>query len=1050
MLNSIISWSLGHRVVVLSLTAVVMIAGIFALRHLDIDAFPDTTPVQVQINTVAPALASEEVERQITMSVEQAIGGLPRVEQVRSISKFGLSQVTVLFVDGTDIYFARQMISERLGAVELPPGIERPQLGPVATGLGEIFHYIVRSRSGDLTHARTVQDWVIKPALRTVAGVAEVNSWGGYEKQFEIQLDLQRLAERKLTLDGVLSRVRANNMNVGGGVVPRGADVMVVQGIGRVSSVAEIGDMVIAVHDGVAVRLRDVAEIGIGHEIRRGAVTASGRGEAVLGLGFMLMGENSHEVTSRLKAKLMELRAFLPPDITVEMVYDRTELVDHVIDTVRTNLFEGGLLVIAVLFIFLGNVRAGLIVALAIPLSMLVAFDGMLRFGITASLLSLGALDFGLVVDSSVIMIENAVRRLNDPREAGRPQLEIIRDAAIEVRRPTMFGELIIIMVYLPILTLEGVEGKLFQPMALTVVFALIGSMILSLTLMPVLASLVLKPHREAKEPWIVRLAAWAYAPVLRVAMGHRLAVVAFACTTVLMSVMVFRGLGAEFIPRLSEGALAVNVIRLPGTSLETTVALNTALERMLLSEFPDEIAQVWSRTGTAEVATDPMGIELTDTFIALKPRSQWTKAQSQAQLTEQVQRLLRELPGQRIAMSQPIEMRINEMVSGVRGDVAIKIFGDDLDRLREKAAEVEVALYGIDGSTDITVEQTTGQPALRITADTAALAHYGMATAEVMRVVEAIGGIHLGEVIEGQLRFPLVARLSEAVRSDLTRLSAVPLASADGVNLPLSAVTKIVPGDIPLTISRESGQRVIVVQSNIRGRDVASFVADAKAVIAKDIQLPPGRYRIEWGGQFENLERARTRLSIIVPVALISIFLLLRWSLGSAWLATLVFTAVPVAAVGGVAALWLRDLPFSISAAVGFIALAGVAVLNGLVMVTFIRQLRLGGMSLNEAVISGSLIRLRPVLMTALVAALGFVPMAFAVGMGAEVQRPLATVVIGGILSSTLLTLFLIPVLYGWFEPKPRTEDLSAEDASSSASTHPVGKPPTLTKEYP
>ena len=837
MLNALISWSLRHRLLVLALSVVVVIAGVLALRRIDIDAFPDTTPVQVQINTVAPALASEEVERQITAPIEQVIGGLPRVEQVRSISKFGLSQVSVVFADGTDIYFARQLVTERLGAVELPPGIERPQLGPVATGLGEVFHYIVRSRSGDLMQARTVHDWVIKPALRTVAGVAEVNSWGGYEKQFEVQIDPQRLVARRLTLEGVLERVRANNLNVGGGVVPRGAEVLLVQGIGRVADLAAIGDIVIAAQDGVPVHLSDVAEIGIGHEIRRGAVTAGGRGEAVLGLGFMLMGENSHEVTSRLKAKLTELRPYLPADIQVEVVYDRTELVDHVIDTVRANLFEGGLLVIAVLFIFLGNLRAGLIVALAIPLSMLVAFDGMLRFGISASLLSLGALDFGLVVDSSVIMIENAVRRMNDPKETGRSRLDVIRDAAIEVRKPTMFGELIIIIVYLPILTLEGVEGKLFQPMALTVIFALVGSMLLSLTLMPVLASLVLKPHPDAKEPLAVRIAAWCYAPLLRVAMRYRLAVVLLACSTVLASVVVFRGLGAEFVPRLSEGALAVNVIRLPGTSLETSVALNTAMERTLLTKFPDEIAHIWSRTGTAEVATDPMGIELTDVFLALKPRAQWTKARTQADLTDQVQHLLRELPGQRIAMTQPIEMRINEMVSGVRGDVAVKIFGDDLDLLREKAAEIEVALYGVDGVKDVSVEQTAGQPALRITADTKALARHGIPTAEVMRVVEAIGGIHLGDVVEGQLRFPLVARLPEAIRGDLSRLSAVPLASATGAALPLSAVAKLDAGDIPLTISHEWGQRRIVVQANVRGRDIASFVADHLAHHARSLK---------------------------------------------------------------------------------------------------------------------------------------------------------------------------------------------------------------------
>ena len=1032
MLNFIIDWSLRHRIAVLFLTAALVVVGLLALPRLDIDAFPDTTPVQVQINTVAPALAPEEVERSITAPVEQAIGGLPKVSLVRSISKFGLSQVTVVFADGTDIYFARQLVTERLGTVELPDGLNRPELGPVATGLGEVFHYLVRSTSGNLTEARTVQDWMIKPALRSVPGVAEVNSWGGFEKQFEIAIDPQRVVDRGLTLAAVYERIRDGNRNIGGGIVDQGGTTLLVQGIGRVSSVDQLRDLVIATHAGVPVRLGDVAEVGIGHEIRRGAVTAGGQGEAVLGLGFMLMGENTHQVTTRLKAKLDEIRPFLPKDITVEVVYDRTELVDHVIGTVEKNLFEGGLLVVAVLFIFLGNLRAGLIVALAIPLSMMFAFDGMLKFGIAASLLSLGALDFGLVVDSSVIMVENALRRLNDPANRGRSRLEVIREAAVEVRKPTMYGELIIIMVYLPILTLEGVEGKLFQPMALTVIMALVGSMILSLTLMPVLASLVLRAHAAEREPWVMRLATWAYAPALRLALRHRLAVVIFTVAMVVVSVVTFRGLGAEFVPRLSEGAIAINLIRLPGTSLETSTVLNATLERTLLAEFPDEIAHIWTRFGTAEVATDPMGIELGDMFIALTPRTGWTKAPNQAALTDRINRAIRDIPGQHLALSQPIEMRINEMVSGARADVAIKLFGDDLDQLRTTAAAIEEALYGIDGAEGIGVEQTSGQPSLRITADTAALSRQGVSPKAVMDVVGAVGGVRLGDVVEGQLRFPLVARLPYEQRHDVAALARTPLATAGGERLPLSSVATIETVETPLTIMREWGQRRIVIQTNVRGRDVASFVAEAKAAIAKEVQIPPGRYRIEWGGQFENLERARTRLAIVVPIALLSIFVLLRASLGSAWLATLVFTAVPVGAVGGIAALWLRAMPFSISAAVGFIALAGVAVLNGLVMVTFIRQLRRSGMPIDEAVITGSIVRLRPVLMTALVAALGFVPMALADGMGAEVQRPLATVVIGGIFSSTLLTLFLVPVLYSWFEPKQLDPDVPASTSPS------------------
>lgn len=1019
MLNAIIGWSLHHRTAVILLTLALIGVGLAALRHLDVDAFPDTTPVQVQVNTVAPAMAPEEIERAITAPIEQAIGGIPHVTLVRSISKFGLSQVTVVFADGTDIYFARQQVGERIGAVELPPDVSNPELGPVATGLGEVFHYIVRSSSGDLTRARTVQDWVIKPALRTVSGVAEVNSWGGHEKQYEIAIDPQRLIDHGLTLDGVFDSVRAGNINVGGGVVEQGGTTMLVQGLGRVESLEQLRDLVLATQKGVPVRLGDVAEVGIGSEIRRGAVTADGKGEAVLGLGFMLMGENTHAVTTRLKDKLTELKPFLPADITAEIVYDRTELVDLVIGTVQRNLFEGGLLVIAVLFIFLGNLRAGLIVALAIPLSMMVAFDGMMRFGIAASLLSLGALDFGLVVDSSVIMVENAVRRLNDPLNRGRSHIDVVRDAAIEVRKPTMFGELIIMMVYLPILTLEGIEGKMFQPMALTVIMALAGSMLLSLTLMPVLASLVLRPHADEREPWIVRMAARCYAPALRLALRHRLAVTGLTVAIVVAAVVVFRGLGAEFVPRLSEGALAVNIIRLPGSSLDTSLELSTRTERNLLAEYPDEIAHIWTRFGTAEVATDPMGIELADMFITLRPRSGWTKATTQAGLTTLIQHSLRDLPGQQVALSQPIEMRINEMVSGVRGDIAIKLFGDDFDLLREKAAEIELLLYGIAGAEAISVEQTAGQPSLRITADTAALARQGIPVQEVMELIETVGGVHLGDVAEGQLRFPLVARLRRDLRGDIATLERLPLATAGGERLPLSSVARIEAGDSPLTIQREWGQRRIIIQCNVRDRDVDSFVAEAKQAIATELELPPGRYRIEWGGQFENLERARLRLAIVVPIALLLIFILLRVSLGSAWLAGLVFTAVPVGAVGGVAALWLRGMPFSISAAVGFIALAGVAVLNGLVMVTFIQQLRISGMAIGEAVVQGSLIRLRPVLMTALVAALGFIPMAMADGTGAEVQRPLATVVIGGIASSTLLTLFLVPVLYPWFEPK-------------------------------
>jgi cobalt-zinc-cadmium resistance protein CzcA len=1012
MLNWIISWSLRHRLLILSLMVAVVAAGLLALRKLDIDAFPDTTPVQVQINTVAPALGPEQIEQLITFPVEQAISGLPDLDNVRSISKFGLSQVVVTFRDGTDIYFARRLVGERLTTVRLPPGIQPPEMGPVATGLGEVFHYVVTSDRGDPTDARTVQDWIIKPALRTVPGVAEVNSWGGFEKQYQVRIDPTRLVKHGLTFDEVVEAIETNNVTAGGGNIAAGGSMLLVQGIGAVSNVDELGNIVVAAKHGVPVRVRDVGTVEIGSEIRRGAVTYQGRGEAVLGLGFMLMGENTHEVTSRLKQKLEEVKKTLPPGIRVETVYDRTELVDHVIDTVRKNLFEGGLLVVAVLFLFLGNLRAGLIVASAIPLSMLFAFSGMVRFAIAGSLMSLGALDFGLVVDSAVIQIENSVRHLAHDRKR-RPLIDVVRDAAIEVRKPTMFGELIILLVYVPILTLEGVEGKLFRPMALTVIFALLGSLLLSLTAMPALASLLLPRKPVDKDPWLLRVAEWAYLPVLRWVTRHRFPVIGLTSSLLAFGVIVARGMGAEFVPRLSEGAIAVNVVRLAGTDLEESVRYNIQMEKVLLRAFPDEIRHVWTRIGTAEVATDPMGVELSDIFMSLKPRAQWKRARSQAELVDLVQRELRDMPGQRIALTQPIEMRINEMIAGVRGDVAMKLYGDDFSVLTRKALEIGGVLGSIEGAADLSTEQITGQPVLQIRVDQEALARYGIPAKSVMNVVESLGSKEIGEVIEGQLRFPLIVRLPERDRRDAASIGAIAVTTPAGQRIPMSTLARIEQVEGPSTITREWGQRRITVQTNVRGRDVGSFVDEARRRIDAEVELPPGRYRIEWGGQFENLQRARERLLIVVPLVLALIFALLYATYRNAKDAALVFTGVPFAAVGGVVALWVRDMPFSISAAVGFIALSGVAVLGEMVLVSYIRQLRARRMTLSEAVVQAAQVRLRPVLMTALVAALGFVPMALSTGMGAEVQRPLATVVIGGIVSSTLLTLLVLPSIY-------------------------------------
>ncbi|MGN6137152.1 MAG: efflux RND transporter permease subunit [Aureliella sp.] len=1025
MLSQIIDFSLRHRAAVILGTLALAVVGVFSLQRLDLDAFPDTTPVQVQINTNAPALSSEEIERQITFPVEQAISGLPHILDLRSISKFGLSQVTVLFEDSVDIYFARQLINERLATVELPAGIERPQMGPVSTGLGEIFHYALSyegvdlssadpaERTARLTELRTLHDWVVKPQLRSVPGVAEVNSWGGYEKQYQVRLDPDRLIKHSLTYEQVAQAISANNQNVGGGTINDGGELLLVHGIGRTVNLQQIAQIVITAEDGVPIRVRDVASVEIGHEIRRGTVTADGRGEAVLGLGFMLMGENSHAVTLALKEKIQQLRSTLPPGVILTSVYDRTELVDHVIHTVEENLLEGGLLVIAVLFAFLGNLRAGLIVALAIPLSMLFAFSGMLQFGIAASLLSLGAIDFGLVVDSSVVMVENCVRHLSHGL-GGRTRLQVIRDAALEVRKPTMFGELIIMIVYLPILTLEGIEGKLFRPMALTVIMALAGSMVLSLTLMPVLASIMLPARISEREPWLIRLLKRCYAPVLRVTMVHKTAVVGLACL-LLFSVfgLIAPNLGSEFVPRLSEGAITLNVVRLAGTSLEETIRYNTRMEKVLLAEFPDEIAHVWSRVGTAEVATDPMGTELTDLFITLKPREQWRRAKAQAELTQLVERELRDLPGPRLAFSQPIEMRINEMVSGVRADVAAILFGDDLEVMVEKAAEIESYLREIPGASDVRVEQVTGQPVLQIRLKQDELARYGIAASQVMELVRSLGSRHVGEVYEGQLRFPLVIRLPEQVRSGAESIASMLVSTADGQRIPLARLATIERVEEPNTVKRQWYQRRINIEANVRGRDLGSFVAEARRTIAAHVSLPPGRYRVEWGGQFENLQRAQRRLAIVVPVALLMILGLLYSTYGS-WIDALrVFTGVPFAWIGGIVALWIRDMPFSISAAVGFIALSGVAVLDDMLLVSTIRQLRRRGRTLDEAVEQAAMTRLRPILMTTLVASLGFVPMAFGTGMGAEVQRPLATVVIGGVCSAMIMSLLVLRVLY-------------------------------------
>jgi len=1013
-LTKFIDFTIKQRWLMVFMTALLVVLGLIALARLPFDAFPDTTPVLVQVNVSAPGWAPEEVERQITYPVERQLSGLTGLIEVRSISKYGLSQINLVFRDDVDLYLARQQTTERLVGVELPAGVPAPQLGPISTGLGEVFHYVLIGESEDPSEVRTVQDWIVKPQLQAVPGVAEVNSWGGFEKQYQVLFDPNRLVQYNLTLTEIVEHLRENIGNVPGGEMIRGGEQTLVRGIGVVSDRKQIEEIVVAERSGSPIHIHDVADVVIGHEIRRGATTYNGQGEVVLGLGFMLTGENSRDVTERLAQQLDDVKRSLPPGIEAKVVYKRTDLVNEILETVQHNLFFGAILVITVLFVFLGNLRAGLIVASAIPLSMLFAFDMMTRFGIAGSLMSLGAIDFGLAADNAVIQVENAVRRLSRIRE-GESRLTIIRDAILEVRKPTLFGELIVMLVYLPILTLEGVEGKMFRPMALTVVLVLLGSLIMSFTVIPAFIALFIGKNVRETEPKIVTWSQRAYRPVLDWALRNGKIVLGVSLMLLVAGGVVFMGLGSEFIPRLSEGTIAVNIVRLAGVSLEQSVDYGTQIEKILLERFPDEVDHIWTRIGTAELATDPMGLELSDVFITLKPRGQWTKAGDQAELVALMDQELADLPGANRVFTQPIEMRINEMIAGIRADVGIKIFGDDLTVLEQKAEEIATLAEGIDGSADVTVEQLTGQPQFDVAVDRHRISRYGLEAREVLNQVESFGGIDVGEVFEGQRRFDLAVKMAPAWREVPEDIERIPMVSPTGALVTMDQVTIPTLATGPSTITREWGKRRAIVQCNVRGRDVGTFVEELREKIATDIAFEPG-YFVRFGGQFENLERARTRLSIVVPIALLLIFALLYWTYRSVRDAILIFTGVPLAVLGGIAALVMRGMPFSISAGVGFIALSGVAVLNGLVLVSSIKHLRSEGMEFDESIRESALTRLRPVLMTALVAAFGFIPMAISTEVGAEVQRPLATVVIGGILTSTALTLIVLPVLYRLF----------------------------------
>ena len=1032
-MHKLIDFSLNHRLLVLAAWLLVVAVGIRSLGQLPIDAVPDVTNVQVQILTQLPALAPEEVERFITFPVETAMSGLPRLEEIRSISKFGLSVVTVVFTEGTDIYWARQLVGERLAAAreEIPAGYGTPEMGPISTGLGEIFQFEVRTErpcgdGGDTAECytpmelREILDWFINYQLRAVAGVVEVNAFGGELKSYQVTLDPARLAAYRLTVGDVVTALSRNNRNVGGAYLTHAGEQYLVRGEGLIESLADLAQVVVATRgDGTPIYTRDLGRIELAPMVRQGAVTRDGRGEAVVGIVMMLLGENSRTVTEAVKAKIEKIQSGLPPGVTIDPFYDRTELVDRTIHTVAKNLIEGGVLVVLVLLLLLGNLRGGLIVAAAIPLSMLAAFTAMRWAGLSGNLMSLGAIDFGLIVDGSVVMVENILRLLHERRDDGHSHLEKVRAAAHQVARPVAFAVGIILIVYLPILTLRGVEGKMFRPMALTVVFALAASLIAALTLMPVLASLLLKRVRE-REPLLFRLARGAYGPLLRAATRKPAITFAVAVATFGASLAVVPFLGAEFIPRLDEGAIALQIWRLPSISLEESNRISTAVERAIRDRFP-EVKTVVSRTGRPEIATDPMGVEISDTYLILNDRATWRFETKEALIAAIDETLKARIPGAIYSYSQPIELRIAELISGVRSDVAINVYGDDIDRMHQVAEAIVAVVGRIAGAADAKAEQTTGLPVLRIRLDHAAMARYGLAADDVLDVVETLGGKVVGTVIEGQKRFALQVRFDASVRDlDRVRDLAIPLpASATGrprlVALAQVATLDIVDG--PAQISRENISRRTSVEVNVRGRDLAGFVAEAQAAVAKEVALPPG-WVLEWGGQFENLQAASQRLVVLLPLALGVIFVLLYSAFASGRLALLIYLNVPLALSGGLLALAARGYPFSISAGVGFIALFGVAVLNGVVLVSYIVDRQIQGMAPTTAAAEGAKVRLRPVLMTGLVASLGFLPMALATSAGAEVQRPLATVVIGGLLTSTLLTLLVLPAVYRWFVP--------------------------------
>jgi len=1026
MIESIIKTSLQRSWLVMAGVVMLITAGVWNFHKLPIDAVPDITNIQVQINTSAPGYSPLEAEQRITYPVETALAGIPNLAYTRSLSRYGLSQVTVVFEEGTNLYFARNLINEKLGAIKstLPKGLE-PEMGPVTTGLGEIFMYTVAAEEGfiqadgtpiDAIKLREIQDWIIKPQLSLVKGVTEINSIGGYNKQYHINPSIEKMLSHDISFADINHALMMNNTNIGAGYIESNGQQILVRSPGQLKAIEDIENVVVKTIHYVPIKIKDIAEVIIGKELRTGAATRNGK-ETVLGTAMMLVGENSRSVAQSVAQKLEEIKKTLPEGVVIDAVYDRTTLVDKAIDTVQKNLLEGALMVIAVLFLLLGNFRAALITAAVIPIAMLTTISGMVKAGISANLMSLGALDFGLIVDGAVIITENSIRRLSEAQKVKNTlslseRLEVVFNATNEVIRPSLFGVIIITVVYIPLFSLTGVEGKMFHPMASTVMMALISALVLSFTFIPAAVALFMNGKVSDKESFIIVTAKSLYLPLLKGALKLRWLVLVAAMGLVSLATWLSTTLGTEFIPELDEGDLLIHAIRIPGTSLDQVVEMQNLLEAKL-SEFP-QVSKVFAKSGTPEIANDPMPPNVTDNFVILKPRNEWPNPKlTKQELIETIEKSIIKLPGNNYEFTQPIQMRFNELISGVRADLGIKVFGDDLEQLLKSSHEILAVLNQIDGVADTRVEQISNLPMLSVIPKRHSLARYGSHVVDLQDVIStAIGGKESGIIYEGDRRFKIILRLDENIRRDLYHLSELPVQLSNGGYVPLSEIAELSLAPAPNQISRENGKRRVVITANVRDRDLGSFVNEAKLKIASDVKLPAG-YWLDYGGTFEQLESASHRLSIMVPITLTIIFTLLMMAFSSFKNALIIFTGVPLALTGGVFSLWLSDMPFSISAGVGFIALSGVAVLNGLVMLSFINSKWRTTGDLYHAIIDGAMTRLRPVLMTALVASLGFVPMALNTGTGAEVQRPLATVVIGGVISSTLLTLIILPVLF-------------------------------------